>query len=65
MREKEATMVARVSTPASADQRVALPSLLSRLTPQVAVRPAVARFVIVVFLVSLALMHATYLVATL
>ena len=58
-------MVARVSTPDSADQRVALQSLLSRLAPQVAVRLAVARFVIVVFLVSLALMHATYLVATL
>ncbi len=57
-------MVARVSTPDSADQRVAVPSLLSRLKPHVAVRPAVARFVLVVFLLSLALMHATYLVAT-
>ena len=58
-------MVARVSTPNSADQIVAFRSLLLRLTPHMVVRPAVARFVIVVFLVSLALMHATYLVATL
>ena len=65
MREKEATMVARVSTPDSADQSVAVRSLLSRLAPHVTVRPSVARFVVVVILLSLALMQATYLVATL
>jgi hypothetical protein len=58
-------MVARVSTPDGADEIVGFRSLPSRLAPYVAVRPSIGRLIIALFLVTLAVMQATYWMLTL